>query len=136
MTHLNESYGIRLTAEYRAWAGMRDRCRRHPDYVCRGITVDPAWTTYPKFLESMGRRPAGTSLDRIDNDRGYGPTNCRWATPKEQSNNRRPRRSNVDSERVKDLLSTSGLSLRTIATYLGVSHSTINVIARRLTLGN
>lgn len=82
------------TTEYRAWKAMRDRCRdpEHQSaqyYAARGIQVDGRWATYENFLGDMGRKPTPKhSIDRIDNDKGYGPDNCRWATPEEQSRNR------------------------------------------------
>ena len=72
---------------------LRPTDRKYPEYGGRGITMHPDWVASPTaFLEHMGPRPQGTSIDRIDNDRGYEPGNCRWATPKQQSQNRRPRR--------------------------------------------
>lgn len=86
------------TAEYRAWIMLRQRChnpraRKFPDYGGRGIRVCERWMDFAAFLADMGPKPSPAhSIDRVNNDGNYEPGNCRWATPKEQSNNRRPRR--------------------------------------------
>ncbi len=80
---------------YTTWRGMKDRCntsRKNSFYLYknRGISVCEKWKTFEGFLEDMGERPEGTSIDRIDNDKGYYKENCKWSTRSEQSKNRRP----------------------------------------------
>lgn len=69
---------------------MKARVRaKGKEHVCyRGVTICDAWMTFEGFLKDMGERPDGTTLDRIDSSRGYEPGNCRWATPKQQGENR------------------------------------------------
>jgi hypothetical protein len=84
--------------EYGAWASMVGRCtnpnnRSWGHYGGRGIAVCERWMEFENFLADMGNRPSSDhSLDRINNDGGYGPGNCRWATRAEQSRNRRNNR--------------------------------------------
>lgn len=81
--------------EYQIWKAMKDRCtnERNPqyhDYGGRGIKVCDRWLeSFPNFLEDMGRRPRGLTLEREDNDGNYEPRNCRWASWTEQRRNTR-----------------------------------------------
>jgi hypothetical protein len=92
--------------EYDAWASMKRRCLtpthpEWPNYGGRGITVCDRWRVYEQFLADVGRCPPGHSLDRIDNDAGYEPGNVRWATPAQQTLNRRIcRRWTLEGERI------------------------------------
>lgn len=86
----------KVSREYSSWTMMKARClnpnyHKFPRYGGRGITIHPRWLGedgFKNFLEDMGPRPEGTSLDRIDNSGNYEPSNCRWATPAQQSNNK------------------------------------------------
>lgn len=82
--------------EYNIWIGILKRCRDLDDmnYGGRGISVCTAWEDFEAFFRDMGPSPSRYhSIDRVDNDKGYEPTNCRWATPAQQGRNTRRNRS-------------------------------------------
>ncbi len=86
--------GKKQTAEYRTWVKMRSRCNDPNDkayhrYGGRGIKVCDRWSKFVNFISDMGERPDGHSIERINNDQGYSPENCKWATHIEQSRNKR-----------------------------------------------
>lgn len=90
-----KKHGLTESSEYVIWQSMRQRVknpnnRRHASYSGRGIDICARWEDFEAFLKDMGPRPSTLhSIDRIDNDKGYSPDNCRWATPKQQMANRR-----------------------------------------------
>lgn len=96
-THGCTANGI-TTPEYRLWYGMKDRCynrkaKKFKHYGGRGIRVCDRWkNSFANFLEDMGQRPAGLTLDRRRTNGDYEPGNCRWATKKEQQRNKRNNR--------------------------------------------
>lgn len=95
-----------ISPEYHSWRGMIQRCenpktRSYGDYGGRGISVCPEWReSFERFFADLGPRPSSShTLDRIEGDNNYEPSNCRWATKTEQSRN--VRRSRLNSTGVK-----------------------------------
>lgn len=83
-------HGMSGSPEWLSWMAMQQRCdnrnhEQYKDYGGRGITVCARWREFANFYADMGPRPNGTTLDRIDNDSGYEPGNCRWATWEQQN---------------------------------------------------
>ena len=93
---LRTTHGGYSTRAWLSWHMMRQRCQipsnpDYPNYGGRGITVCDRWDKFENFFADMGERPEGLTLDRINNDGNYEPTNCRWATLSEQRLNQRDR---------------------------------------------
>lgn len=82
-------------AEKKIWDAMKYRCLKkssdaYPSYGGRGITICKEWLKFENFIKDMGLLPSSKySLERIDNNKNYEPSNCKWATQKEQCRNKR-----------------------------------------------
>lgn len=100
---------------YISWAKMKMRCN-NPNHHCynkyggRGISYNIRWELFTNFLEDMGESPVDYTLDRLDINQHYSKENCRWATRKEQAQNRGLRSDN--------LLGIAGVTLRSNGKYL------------------
>ena len=88
-------HGMRKTSEYQSWLSMKQRClnkknKDYPNYGAKGITVCKEWIdSFESFIKDMGEKPDGYSIDRIDNTKGYYPSNCKWSSRSEQQTNKR-----------------------------------------------
>lgn len=106
---------------------MHTRCKpefkQASDYFLKGISVCKRWEDFSLFLSDMGERPDGTTIDRINNDKGYYPPNCRWAKAAVQRRN---------SGRVRIIsLDGENMVLKDAATIIGVSDTAIHQERKR-----
>jgi hypothetical protein len=121
---LHSTHRMSKSKEYKTWQGIKERCcnvhsEDYLNYGAKGITVCEEWkNSFEKFLEDMGSRPTGCSIDRIDNSKGYYLENCRWATAKEQAINRSS----------THFVTINGVtkSLSDWGKFLGMSHAAFN----------
>ena len=126
-------HGMSNSSEYHSWEGIKQRCLNpndphHLDYGGRGIAVCDRWLDFDNFFADMGLKPTPRhTIERIDNDGNYFLKNCRWATRKEQSNNRRIR---LDSRLIT--IDDVTLSISQWAKKMGFR---IGVIGKRLKMG-
>ena len=117
---MRQRHGMTGNKMHDIWRNMLARCRNKNNkafksYGGRGIKVCERWLVFLNFYQDMGGdKPEGMTIDRIDNDKGYSPENCRWATDKEQGNNRR----------TNDLLTHDGVTktFKQWAEFLGVPY--------------
>jgi len=94
----NTTHGLTKTREFEVWMNMKERCsnpkhNRYKYYGGKGIKVCDRWKeSFLNFLSDMGKRPIGKvryTIERINGEKGYGPSNCKWATYAEQNKNRK-----------------------------------------------
>jgi hypothetical protein len=140
-THGATTGGIR-TPEYQVWRNMRQRCYNPSNpgwknYGARGITVCPRWDAYEAFIADMGPRPSPKhSLDRIDNDKEYTSSNCRWATRTMQNRNRRSSVLNPDLVSSIREMNRNGRRPRQIGRALNLNEATVsNVVSGKSWVG-
>lgn len=122
------THGGHRSPAYQSWRQAKARCRNPGShawnqYGGRGITFSPKWDDFAAFHADMGPRPAGMTLDRIDNDKGYEPGNCRWATRRDQQNNTRTNRRLTLRGRTATVMEWSRVS--------GVPYATIRMRLQR-----
>lgn len=141
----HKTHGMTRSREFTSWVSMKTRCGNPNDpfyyrYGGRGISVCERWGSFSNFFEDMGKRPPGKSLDRIDSNGNYEPSNCRWASVSEQARNTSSNRMLTVKGLTKclsDWSQASGLKPSTISERLkrGYSHEEAVLTPVKVRLG-
>jgi hypothetical protein len=113
----NFRHGYFGSPTYKSWSEMKYRCGNNNRPLYKNLSYCDRWEIFENFLEDMGERPKGTSIDRIDGTKGYSPENCRWASRNVQSENRKS--THYFSYKGKSLM------LKDWAKLIGVKRSTL-----------
>lgn len=133
-TQCNRKHGLSRSATYSTWGNMIQRCTnpRVPNfrfYGGRGVQVCEHWRSFGRFLEDMGERPDGMTLDRIDTNGHYEPKNCRWARWSDQVLSRRSTK--LDGSKVRQIrwLVEMGYTKASVGRMFGVVASVVSRVA-------
>jgi hypothetical protein len=126
---------------YRAWEHMLERCenprcKSYRLYGAKGVTVCERWHSYDNFCQDMGPRPPGHSIDRIDSNGNYEPSNCRWATIQQQNQNTSKNVFTEEDVRQVKCLHRLGIASRWIAKTFKVGHDAVSYVVRGRTWTN
>jgi len=118
---------------------MRSRCNNpnkvgYDNYGGRGISYCSAWSDFWQFVEDMGDRPVGGTIERIDPDGNYEPSNCVWVSVSDQQKNRRNNKLNYAlADEIRELYSTGEHTYRSLSALYGVNHGSIRDIIKGIT---
>ncbi len=128
MRHGHKRRGF-TSPTYHSWQSMKSRCNlanRHnsSSYFGKGISYDPRWELFDAFLEDMGVRPEGTTLDRKDNSLSYNKNNCRWADKDTQGRNKSTTRLDYTGAVLCVVMRLNGMQYKEIAEVMGTSENT------------
>jgi hypothetical protein len=129
-------HGLTNTVEHRVWRRIRRRCYS-PQFHCyaryggRGIKVCDRWQDFINFLADMGPRPSSKhTVERINNDGDYEPSNCKWATMAEQNKNRSNTYTAAEDQAIRDA-AERGYNFKQVGELIGRSHSSVSMRAYR-----
>jgi len=133
-------HGKSNSSTYRSWSSMNTRCNNQNhqqwhNYGGRGISVCGRWRNFSNFLQDMGERPVGHSIDRINIDGNYEPANCRWATPKQQMANSRKAillTYNGETMPLKAVARRYGIAPSTLRQRIGKGWSVVRAVTQRI----